>query len=108
MELHYTVFINLGIFIWILIVIRSVIKVYPNQKKMIKASKGFILPIFVIILSSQFMPVKLIEKNMAIHEVNTKFNNIPEKVIINETSFSETQEKEFNNLKKESNNEIPK
>ena len=42
---------------------------------------------------------------MSRYEETNKFDNIPDRIIVEEKSFSETQKIEFDKLKKESNNE---
>jgi len=68
-------------------------------KKMYKSSIAIII---IVGFSVVFMPVKFTENNMAVHEGEDRFQNIPEKVVVKDEKFSEYQERNFSNLKNDS------
>jgi len=101
MEIIFTQLIPLALALWILLILRNI---YKAENK-VKASKWLLLPVSLAVISLAFMPVKITQRNMSAHEDSSKFDNVPEKVIIAEKTFDESQTEQFNKLKKESNNE---
>jgi len=101
MEIVLSQLVVFFMIVWLLIIATTVIK--AEQKDKLKKAKWFILPIVIIIFSMLFMPVKLTQHNMSVHEEN-RFNNVPTKVVIEIKSFDESQKTQFNKLKEESKN----
>ena len=79
-----------------------IISIYYKRWKII------IVLSLLMIFSLIFMPIKLTQKNIGVYENKSKFNNLPERIIIKDESFNEYQKSNLSKLKQESKNEEPK
>ena len=59
----------------------------------------------MVIISLFFMPVKLTQSNISRFEDSGKFDNVPKKVIVQKENFEQFQNSQYDELKKESENE---
>ena len=107
MEFNIMGLIPLIFIIWIGILAYKLGKyiLTDKPKKVKKVLWWLAWPLIILIILINFTPVKLTEDNMSRYEETNKFDNIPDRIIVEEKSFSETQKIEFDKLKKESNNE---
>ena len=107
MEVVYFQLLPLILVLWITVILYGIIKEKnKTYKNVLKHSKRLLIPFVLIILSVVFMPIKLTEKNMSVHE--TKTFEVPVKVVVQETSFLDFQKDNLDTLKQESKIEEPK
>jgi len=107
MEVVYFQLLPLILVLWITVILYGIIKEKnKTYKNVLKHSKRLLIPFVLIILSVVFMPIKLTENNMSVHE--TKTFEVPVKVVVQETSFLDFQKDNLDTLKQESKIEEPK
>lgn len=70
-----------------------------------KHYKSAVAVIALVIFSMVFQPVKLTQPNISRFEDSGKFDNVPEKVLVQKESFDDFQNSQYDELKKESKNE---
>jgi len=64
--------------------------------------------LILIIISMMFNPINLTQSNISVYEATqNRFDDIPERVQVIDQSFNDHQNKNLNQLKKESHNEKP-
>lgn len=78
---------------------------FSIQRKNYKIAWTLVL---LFVISLFFMPVKLTQNNIGVYESNSKFNDVPKRVVVPSESFKSYQDSNLKKLKKESNNETPK
>lgn len=92
--------------LFILIPMVSIILLVYSIYKRVWTLTGIMIAL--MIFSIVFNPVKLSQPNVSVYEdTQSKFNDIPERVQVFDESFINHQNKNLNQLKKESQNEQP-
>lgn len=107
MIFHYYQIPAMIIIIWSgYFIVRLFYFLYKRKlNKAVKAAKQLATPLILALLMILFMPVKLTEQNMSMHE-NVIFDNTLPKIEVETIDFEEHQLNQLNQLKKESKNAL--